>query len=469
MTHAEGPAAMNDASRAAAVKAAYEILGKSIVTFRGRPVGVVAAMDPESPAENYNECFMRDFVPAALVFLLDGEHEIVRNFLETVIELRTEIRDLEGHWQMPGVLPASFKVVRDAAGNEEVSPDFGDRAIGRVAPVDSVMWWVALLARYVEETGDTAFAHEEKIQATLRAILKLALRDTFEVYPTLHAPEASFMIDRRLGVYGHPLEIQALFFALLRFMPHLLTPSAENREALGVVKRREAALRSFVRKYYWLDLRRLNEIHRFKTEEAGGYVANILNVYPQSIPSWTVDWMPDRGGYLAGNIGVGRLDFRFFALGNLAAVSFGLATREMAEDLFRLYEARWDDLVGRMPVKICYPALEGAEWRIQTGSDPKNVPWSYHNAGNWPVLLYAFTGAALRSGRADLAERALDIACKRLPDDAWPEYYDGRHGRLIGRQACRYQVWSATALILAHKYVDNPSVLSRLFHEGEIG
>ena len=53
-----------------------------------------------------------------------------------------------------------------------------------------------------------------------------------------------------------------------------------------------------------------------------------------------------------------------------------------------------------MPVKICYPAVEGEHWRLQTGSDPKNVPWSYHNGGNWPVLLWAFVAAAVKTGAA---------------------------------------------------------------------
>jgi hypothetical protein len=37
-----------------------------------------------------------------------------------------------------------------------------------------------------------------------------------------------------------------------------------------------------------------------------------------------------------------------------------------------------------MPVKICYPAIEGHEWQIVTGCDPKNTRWSYHNGGSWP-------------------------------------------------------------------------------------
>jgi len=36
--------------------------------------------------------------------------------------------------------------------------------------------------------------------------------------------------------------------------------------------------------YYWLDLKRLNEIYRYKGEEFGLEVANKFNIYPESIP-----------------------------------------------------------------------------------------------------------------------------------------------------------------------------------------
>jgi len=49
-----------------------------------------------------------------------------------------------------------------------------------------------------------------------------------------------------------------------------------------------------------------------------------------------------------------------------------------------LFEERWEELVGNMPLKVSYPALEGHEWEIVTGCDPKNTRWSYHNAGSWP-------------------------------------------------------------------------------------
>jgi glycogen debranching enzyme len=82
-------------------------------------------------------------------------------------------------------------------------------------------------------------------------------------------------------------------------------------------------------------------------------------------------------------------------------------------------------------------------------------------------LLWPFTAAALRAGRRDLAQRAFDIACRRLPEDQWPEYYDGKNGRFIGRRASFNQVWSASALILSHKLLQEPHRLEEIFEEEE--
>ena len=175
-----------------------------------------------------------------------------------------------------------------------------------------------------------------------------------------------------------------------------------------------------------------------------------------------VDWLPENAGYLVGNLGPGRMDFRFFAYGNLLSILFGLATDEQAAAIMDLYEYRWSDLVGWMPAKICYPALEGMEWHLITGADPKNVPWSYHNGGSWPMLVWALVAAALKTGRHELAQRAMDTAKDRLLRDQWPEYYDGRAGHLIGRRANLHQVWSAAGLVFGHKLMQDRHWLSLL-------
>ncbi|MEJ2141770.1 MAG: glycoside hydrolase 100 family protein [Gammaproteobacteria bacterium] len=443
------------------LKSAYDILERSILYFEGKPVGTVAALQqPSLAAINYEECFIRDFIPSALVFLADGKPDIVRNFLETVLTLKTRERTIAGHEIQPGVMPASFRVNVDAEGNESLLADFGEKAIGRVAPVDSMMWWIILLHIYTKSTGDTSLSKQPEFQNTMRQILHLCLKDTFEITPALLVPDACSMIDRRMGIYGHPLEIQALFFGILNIVHELLEADDENAQLLDTIATRQQALKSYVRIFYWLDIARLNDIHRFTTEEFGPESRNVLNVYPESIPDWVTDWLPNDAGYLVGNIGVGRIDFRYFSLGNMLSILFGLSTNEQAEKIMRLHEIRWDELVGDMPLKIIYPAMEGLEWEVRTGCDPKNVAWSYQNGGNWPVILWPFVAAALKTGRADLAEHAYDVATRVIARDNWPEYYDGRSGRLVGRRANLTQVWSASAIILSHKLLQNPNMLS---------
>lgn len=437
------------------IQSAYELLNRSLIYHQGRPVGTAAACDESVVAANYNECFVRDFVPSALVFLMTDRHEIVRNFLETVMHLSGHQHVMKGHKRSLGLMPASFHVVTEN-GEEKVITDFGDRAIGRVTPVDSAMWWMILLRAYVVTTGDRTFSEREDVQRCIADILDLYLRERFESSPTLLVPDAAFMIDRRMAVYGYPLEIQALYYGMLLAARELLVDSESNKETIDDLTAISNALVEHLQHYYWIDRKRFNQMHRFEAEQFGRDVVNVLNVYPESIPGWMDGWLDARSGYLVGNVGPGRIDFRFFAQGNLLSILFGITTGEQTQRVMNLYHNRWDELVGEMPVKILYPAMVGEKWRFSTGSDPKNVPYSYHNGGNWPVLVWPFVTAAVRVGRLELAEQALNTMTKRLKNDNWPEYYDGRRGDLVGRRANFFQIWSATGLIIAHEVLENP-------------
>lgn len=46
------------------------------------------------------------------------------------------------------------------------------------------------------------------MQTGIKMILKLCLADGFDMFPTLLVTDGSCMIDRRMGIHGHPLEIQ---------------------------------------------------------------------------------------------------------------------------------------------------------------------------------------------------------------------------------------------------------------------
>ncbi|UKO99285.1 glycoside hydrolase 100 family protein [Nostoc sp. UHCC 0870] len=438
---------------------AWEALEKSILYYKGRPVGTVAAYDVSVEALNYDQCFVRDFVSSALIFLIKGRTEIVRNFLEETLKLQPKERQLDAYKPGRGLIPASFKVVSEH-GEEYLEADFGEHAIARVTPVDSCLWWIILLHSYVVATKDFSLAYKPEFQTGIRLIMEICLANRFDMYPTLLVPDGACMIDRRMGIYGHPLELQVLFYAALRAAREMLICQG-NQDVVEAIDNRLPLLCAHIRQHYWIDLNRLNAIYRFKSEEYGKTAVNLFNIYVDSIPYYELDkWLPKKGGYLAGNVGPSQLDTRFFALGNLMAIISDLATEEQAQSIMNLVEERWEDLVGDMPMKICYPALENEEYRTVTGCDPKNIPWSYHNAGSWPVLMWMLTAASIKTNKPYLATKAIEIAQTRLFEDEWPEYYDGKKGRLIGKQSRKYQTWTIAGFLLAKELIKDPSYLS---------
>ncbi len=439
-------------------KQAWEILQKSILYYQGRPVGTMTTYDSSLKALNHDHCFIRDFVPSALLFLIKGKYDIVRNFLEETLKLQPKKGLFDAYIPGQGLIPASFKVV-SKDGEEYLEADFGEQAIARVTPVDSCLWWIIILYAYVKATKDISFALQPEFQQGITLIMELCLATRFDMYPTLLVPDGACMIYRRMGIYGYPLEIQALFYSALHSARKLLICAGDEEIVVGI-DNRLPLLRDHIRHHYWIDMKRLNVIYRFKGEEYGESAVNQFNIYPDSIPYANLAmWLPKHGGYLAGNVGPSQLDTRFFALGNMMAIISSLTSEQQSQAIMNLIEEQWDDLVGEMPMKICFPAVEKDEYRIFTGCDPRNVPWSYHNGGSWPVLLWSLIAAAQKTGRTDIANRALEIAETRLSQDNWPEYYDGTRGLLIGKQARRYQTWTISGFLLAKELMRNSAHL----------
>lgn len=451
---------------------AWNLLRESIVHYCGNPIGTIAANDPSSSTIlNYDQIFIRDFIPSGIAFLLKGEYDIVRNFILHTLQLQSWEKTMDCHSPGQGLMPASFKVRTvpldgdDSATEDILDPDFGEAAIGRVAPVDSGLWWIILLRAYGKCSGDLSVQERVDVQTGIKMILKLCLADGFDMFPTLLVTDGSCMIDRRMGIHGHPLEIQSLFYSALLCAREMLAREDGSADLARALNNRLVALSFHIREYYWIDMTKLNEIYRYTTEEYSFDAVNKFNIYPDQIPPWLVGWMPNKGGYLIGNLQPAHMDFRFFSLGNIWSVISSLTTVNQSHAILDLIEAKWEDLVAEMPLKICYPALEEQEWRIITGSDPKNTPWSYHNGGSWPTLLWQLTVACIKMNRPEIAERAVKVAERRISTDKWPEYYDTKRARFIGKQARLYQTWSIAGYLVAKLLLANPNAAKILVNE----
>lgn len=211
----------------------------------------------------------------------------------------------------------------------------------------------------------------------------------------------------------------------------VLKHDGEGKEMVEQIVKRLHALSYHMRSYFWLDLKQLNDIYRYKTEEYSHTAVNKFNVIPDSLPEWVFDFMPSHGGFFIGNVSPARMDFRWFALGNCIAILSSMATPEQSTAIMDLIESRWEELVGEMPLKVCYPAIESHEWRIVTGCDPKNTRWSYHNGGSWPGK---FTNSPIRCVGLQLNMFLF----------LWSDLYVPWHSAAVATDGCLYQNWSTS-------------------------
>lgn len=431
---------------------------RALVSIRGEVAGAVAAVPLTQGADlNYTELFIRDNVPVMIYLLLEGKGAAVRHFLQLGLELQSQ------SLQTKGIFPTSFIEVDDT-----FKVDYGQRAIGRVCSVDATLWWVILAYLYVQWTGDDEWAGHPQVQGGLAAFLNLILRPGFREAPTIFVPDGAFMIDRPLDVWGVPLEIQTLLYGALKCAAALLSKvpdrDAQQAEQLGRTLAWAKQLRTYLLKHYWIDRNIVQTLRRRPNEEYGEAITNEHNIYTETIPNWLQGWLGERGGYLIGNIRTGRPDFRFFSLGNCLGAIFDVISPAQKRSLFRLIITNQVALIGQMPLRICHPPLEGQDWQQKTGFDRKNLPWSYHNGGHWPCLLWFLVVAVLQYKNNSLARveileleiilnHAYELMLEHLPRQKWAEYFDGPTGVWVGQQARIYQTWTIVGFLLTHHFL----------------
>ena len=64
-----------------------------------------------------------------------------------------------------------------------------------------------------------------------------------------------------------------------------------------------------------------------------------------------------------------------------------------------------------------------------------------------------------------MAKRAIELSEARLLKDGWPEYYDGKLGKFVGKQARKFQTWSIAGYLVARMLLEDPSLLAMISME----
>lgn len=75
---------------------------------------------------------------------------------------------------------------------------------------------------------------------------------------------------------------------------------------------------------------------------------------------------------------------------------------------------------------------------------------------NGILYVLQLTVACIKMNRPEVAAKAIEVAEKRMSRDRWPEYYDTKKGRFIGKQAHLYQTWTIAGYLVAKLLLSNP-------------
>lgn len=79
--------------------------------------------------------------------------------------------------------------------------------------------------------------------------------------------------------------------------------------------------------------------------------------------------------------------------------------------------------------------------------------------------LLQLTVACIKMDRPQIAAKAVEIAERRIARDKWPEYYDTKKARFIGKQACLFQTWSIAGYLVAKLLLSDPTAAKILITE----
>jgi hypothetical protein len=67
--------------------------------------------------------------------------------------------------------------------------------------------------------------------------------------------------------------------------------------------------------------------------------------------------------------------------------------------------------------------------------------------------------------RPELAAKAIEVAERRIATDKWPEYYDTKRARFIGKQSRLYQTWSIAGFLVAKLLIEKPDTARILWND----
>jgi len=373
----------------------------------------------------------RNITPRGFVASIDGYPEVwARDSMITLLGA-----SLANDPEVNTCFRVSLQTLVDNQDRFGQIPNFINAADGRLdwGATDANQWFVIGAARYVEVSGDRAWAavNDLKIIAALDRLEAMDLHKT----GLMVAPECGDWADL-LSNRGHVLFPNVLAVHALK-QGAALVKATRPAEAARLLARAEV-VRAAIQHAMWVQdpQQCVDTSHRQAQRQA----AVVMRRRPFFLP-----W-----------INLFETDDRFDATGNLLAILCGVADADQTGKILDHIENVGLDKP--FPVRVLHPPIlpSDKEWREYYRVFNLNLPHQYHNGGIWAWVGGIYVAALVRAGRLARAAEVLEsLAASLRPGRKaeWEcnEWLHGETGRAMGAP---YQAWSAGMYIYAEHAVN---------------
>jgi glycogen debranching enzyme len=369
----------------------------------------------------YPQIWARDSVISGLGALATGERDLRQAF-------RASLETLAAHRSELGHIPLNVDPATGAVSGENA------------AGIDANLWFVIGHDAYFRATGEMAFLREQW-SAIEAAVLWLRYQDVNDC-GLLEIPEAGDWMDL-FGCRFNVLYDNVLYYAALRAAADM---AAElDRHELGA---RYTALAEDVR----VKLNLLLWAERgWDPAEFADKMATLKELHLEWYMVYhNIGTISSRPYYLP------YVAFRdygdyFDSLGNLLAISFGVADVDRTRQILRFI--RQVGATEPFPIKAVHPPIlpGDKDWREYYRSRNLNLPYQYHNGGIWPFVGGFYVATLVYTGRCDVARQQLHqlaLANQQGLDEEW-EFNEWLHGQTGLPMGYRRQAWSASMYLFA--------------------
>jgi glycogen debranching enzyme len=151
----------------------------------------------------------------------------------------------------------------------------------------------------------------------------------------------------------------------------------------------------------------------------------------------------------------------FDSLGNLLAITTGLAEKKHAEKILSFIESK--NIAKPFPIRVIYPPLKkgSPEWKPYFENSLASEPHAYINGGIWPFVGAFYISSLVKQKKYSEAKKALDLllnANKLGAKKEW-EFNEWIHPITKKASGSSHHAWSAGGYLFAKKCVEKKKVV----------